>query len=86
MTPKGMEALRGLSNHPNHRLCGPQKQKILLFLKLDPDATAGPPGLSRNVSQIGHFGTGDLEMSVRSAEDLELAKPFMRLAYERIGG
>ena len=63
-----------------------QRQKILLFLKLDPATHAGPPGLSRDVSSIGHFGTGDLEITLRTAADLELAKPFMKLAYEAVGG
>ena len=64
----------------------PQKQKVLLFLKLDPIQHTGPPGISRDVSNIGHFATGDLEIAVKNAEDLERAKPFMKLAYEHIGG
>lgn len=64
----------------------PQKQKILLFLKLDPGKHKGPPGISRDMREIGHFGTGDLEITVKTAEDLELAKPFMQLAYEHVGG
>lgn len=63
-----------------------QKQKILLFLKLDPKVVSGPPGLSRDVSEIGHYGSGDLEITVRNASELELAKPFMKLAYEKVGG
>jgi predicted transport protein len=63
-----------------------QKQKILLFLKIDPKTTPGPVGLSRDVSDIGHFGTGDLEITVRSTADLELAKPFIKSAYEHVGG
>lgn len=64
----------------------PQRQKILLFLKLDPGKHKGPPGISRDMREIGHFGTGDLEITVKTAEDLELAKPFMQLAYEHVGG
>ena len=64
----------------------PQKQKILLFLKLDPVIHHGPDGMSRDVSEIGHFGTGDLEVAVKNADDLERAKPYMKLAYEHIGG
>jgi predicted transport protein len=63
-----------------------QKQKILLFLKLDPSVHLGPPGISRDVSKIGHFGTGDLEITLRSADDLERSKPFMKLAYDTVGG
>lgn len=63
-----------------------QKQKILLYLKLDPKKHQGPKDISRDVSEIGHFGTGDLEISVRSAADLDAAKPFIRLAYQAVGG
>lgn len=63
-----------------------QRQKLLLFLKLDPSVTPGPPGISRDVTDIGHFGTGDLEVTVKSIEDLEAAKPFIKQAYDRVGG
>ncbi len=62
-----------------------QKQKILLFLKLDPKTTQGPPNISRDVSGIGHFGTGDLEITLRSPGDLEQAKPFIEQAYREVG-
>lgn len=64
----------------------PQQKKVLIFLKLDPSQHAGPPGLSRDVSAIGHFGTGDLELTIRNRADLEIAKPTMKAAYESIGG
>jgi predicted transport protein len=63
-----------------------QKQKLLLFLKLNPKKVGGPAGISRDVSDIGHFGTGDLEIAVRNEEELELAKPFVKQAYETVGG
>ncbi len=63
-----------------------QKQKVDLFLKLDPKRTPGPPGISRDVSGLGHFGTGHLEISLRNSADLEVAKPFIRLAYKTVGG
>jgi predicted transport protein len=63
-----------------------QNQKIYLFLKLDPKKVLGPNGISRDVTSIGHFGTGDLEVTVKSPEDLEAAKPYIKMAYEAIGG
>ncbi len=62
-----------------------QKQKILFFLKLNPSQYPGPPGISRDMRGIGHFGTGDLEITVRNEDDLELLKPLMQKAYEQIG-
>lgn len=64
----------------------PQKQKVLLFVKLDPRRIKGPEGNSRDVSGIGHYGTGDLEITVKTAEDLEKAKPFLKQAWEAVGG
>ena len=63
-----------------------QKKRVLLFVKLDPKKSPGPKGISRDVTDIGHFGTGDLEISLKDAADLEQAKPFLKLAYEKIGG
>lgn len=42
-----------------------QKAKILLFLKLDPKVHSGPKDISRDVSAIGHFGAGDLEVTTK---------------------
>ena len=63
-----------------------QQKKLYLFLKLDPKRSAGPKGLSRDVSQVGHYGTGDLEITLTSQSDLDLAKPFIKKAYEAVGG
>ena len=63
-----------------------QQKKITLFLKLDPKKAAGPPGISRDVTSIGHFGTGDLEVTLKTQNDLEAAKPFIQMAFDRLGG
>jgi len=62
-----------------------RKQKILLFLKLDPEVVKGPPGISRDVSKVGHFGIGDLEVTIHSDADFESAKPFIIQAYQAVG-
>lgn len=63
-----------------------QHHKIVLFLKLDPKEVQGPPGISRDVSEIGHFGTGNLEVTIKNLDDLEAAKPFIEMAYSKVGG
>jgi predicted transport protein len=63
-----------------------QRQKVTLFVKLDPKKHPGPAGISRDVTRIGHFGTGDLEITVKSLADLEAAKPFIQRAYRQVGG
>lgn len=56
--------------------------KMLVMLKLNPDTVALEEGFSRDVRQIGHWGTGDLELCLRSAADLERAKPLLERAYQ----
>jgi len=47
-----------------------------------PDTVALEEGFSRDVRQIGHWGTGDLELCLRNAADLERAKPLLERAYQ----
>jgi predicted transport protein len=63
-----------------------QKQQILLYLKLDPKKIPNLPQNGRDVTDIGHFGTGDFELTVKSDEDFEIAKPFIEIAYRHVGG
>lgn len=60
----------------------PTNSKILLFLKIDPTSVKLVPGFSRDVSKIGHYGTGDLEITLSTAVDLEKAAPLIKLSYE----
>ena len=63
-----------------------KKHKVILFLKLNPKEMAYLPSIARDVSDIGHYGTGDLEITVSSAQDLEAAKGFINAAYQKVGG
>ena len=63
-----------------------QKKKIYLFLKLDPKRVTAEPGFVRDVSEIGHYGTGDVEVTLTTIKDLEGAKPLIKQAYETVGG
>lgn len=60
----------------------PTTGKILVFVKVDPAQVALEPGFTRNVSQLGHFGTGDLEITLSKPEDLERARSLIELSYE----
>lgn len=59
-----------------------QKDQLNLYLKLDPEQVDLKKGFTRDVSAIGHWGTGDLQAIVRTPDDLDLAKPLIRQAYE----
>lgn len=63
-----------------------QKNKIILHLKLDPKDFKKLPENARDVSNIGHYGTGDFEYLVRSEADLEEAKILIKKAYDETGG
>jgi predicted transport protein len=63
-----------------------QKRKMILFLKINPDELENLPEQARDVRNIGHFGTGDLEFTIKNAEDFEIAKPLIELSLKNIGG
>lgn len=63
----------------------PRTQKVILYIKLDPTAIKDLPKIARDVIHIGHYGTGDLEITIKNEEDFEIAKPFIEMAYKKIG-
>jgi predicted transport protein len=60
----------------------PKHEAILVYLKVDPDTVELEEGFSRDMRGIGHLGTGDLEVRIASAADLEKAGPLIRRAFE----
>ena len=61
----------------------PNKGTVSVYLKVDPDSVPPEKGFSRDVRKVGHFGTGDLELTLHSHEDLERAKPYLQESYDR---
>ena len=59
-----------------------QRQRLLLYLNLDP-TTVQPwdESTMRNVTNIGHFGMGNTEYSVKQATDLDGARALIKKAY-----
>jgi predicted transport protein len=55
---------------------------VKVFVKVDPSGVQLDTTWMRDVSSIGHFGTGDLELTLRTVEDIEKAKPFLLQSYE----
>jgi predicted transport protein len=62
-------------------LIPPQQTKVLVYLKVDPTTVDLLPGITRNVTGVGHHGTGDLEVQLRTERDLERAQDLFRLSY-----
>jgi predicted transport protein len=59
----------------------PYRDKLLVMLKLNPDTVALEEGFSRDVRNIGTWGTGDLELCLRTMADFERAKPLIERSY-----
>ena len=51
-------------------------------MKLDPDTVDLEDGFTRDMRNIGHYGTGDLEVSIKTTDDLQKAKPLIDRAYK----
>lgn len=58
-----------------------QAGKILVYAKVDPATVAADKGFLRDVTKVGHFGTGNLEITISNPADLEKAKPLIERAY-----
>jgi len=59
----------------------PTLERITVYLKADFSRVELEEGFTRDVRNIGHYGTGDLEVSIRSDQDLERAKPMILESY-----
>lgn len=57
------------------------KKKMILNLPLDVNSVTFEEGFSRDVTNIGHWGCGSVELHIQTSEDLEKAKPLIDRAY-----
>jgi predicted transport protein len=60
----------------------PTMNIILVIVKVNPDSIKLEEGFTRDVRKIGHLGTGDLEITVKSDDDLARAKELIVKSYE----
>jgi len=60
----------------------PQTRTVLVYLKVNPDSVTLEDGFSRDVRNIGHFGTGDLELRLKDPSGFERAQPLIQRSYE----
>jgi len=58
-----------------------RSSKILIYLKVDPDSLEKMPDFARDVTEIGHYGTGDFELQITNLEELEESKHFIEKSY-----
>lgn len=57
------------------------RSEVLVYLRADPKEVDLVPGFTRDVSGLGHHGTGDLEVRLRTEKDLERAGDLLRISY-----
>lgn len=57
------------------------KKKMILNLPLDVNSVTFEEGFSRDVTNIGHWGCGSVELHIQNSADFEKAKPFIDRAY-----
>jgi predicted transport protein len=58
------------------------QDRLIVYVKVDPDSITLEDGFTRDVREVGHWGTGDLEIALRTLDDLEKAKPLLIKSYE----
>ena len=56
-------------------------KRVAIYLKINPDSVQLEQGFSENVKNVGHWGTGDLKLSIKNDSDLLKAKPLIERAY-----
>lgn len=59
---------------------------LRVWLKLKYSRMDNPPSFARDMSGIGHWGTGDLELAIQSRTQLEEGLPFIRASFEACAG
>jgi hypothetical protein len=67
---------------PHSVIFRPAHEVILLYLTLDPDTAKLEEGFTRDMRGIEHLGTGDLEVRIASAADLDRAAPLIQRDFE----
>ncbi len=60
----------------------PANKEIVVFLKLDPKAIQLENGFTRDVTNIGHYGTGNLEVTINSEEDARRVQQLISKSYD----
>lgn len=59
----------------------PRNKKIYLFLNLNPDEEEIIEGFTKDMRNIGHWGTGNFQVTVTNHEDFEKAKALIEKSY-----
>jgi predicted transport protein len=72
-------AFRRLKNFASAKL---RSKDLLVWIRLNPSTVTLEEGFARDVSNIGHAGTGDLEIRIQNGADLMRAQPLLLRSYQ----
>ena len=61
----------------------PQAKRLILSVNIDPHDLEDPRGLTRDVSGLGRWGNGSIELVLSSLDDLPYAMGIVRQAFEQ---
>lgn len=56
---------------------------LKLWLDIAPESLQDPFHLARDVRQVGHWGTGDLEVNLKSAGELHAVMALIAQSYQK---
>ena len=60
-----------------------QQGGLRVWVKTDPKALDPSESFARDVSKIGHWGVGDVELAIDRLERLRAAQKFVRESFDR---
>ena len=60
------------------------QDKLLVYLKLHEEQFLNSKIKCRDVSKIGHYGTGNIEFTIKTLEEVEQLKPYIKLSLGNI--
>jgi predicted transport protein len=75
-------AFRRIKNIACMTLISKEDPHVRLWLKLDPSSVELEKGFTRDVRDVGHWGTGDLEVVLHTLADFDKAKLLIERVYQ----
>jgi predicted transport protein len=60
-----------------------QKNGLRIWLKLNYPTLVNPPDFARDVSKVGHWGVGDVELMVSSITRFEIVKDVIKQSFDQ---
>lgn len=72
-----------LARLKNFTCIQPSRNNLKIWLNLEASEIPLADGFGRDVTNLGHHATGNVEVDLKSRTDLERVKPFIELAYKK---